>query len=82
MSADRPGAHSYEIRVAGAVGEGLLHAFTGMRAAHVRPCALLRIEVPGDDQDAADLIALLRERGHSVTSIRRCGPNPLHGGAA
>lgn len=77
MSEDGRKAHSYEIRVAGVMGEGLLQAFSGMRAGRLGSCALLRIEVPQGDWDAADIVALLGERGHFVTSIRRCAPKAL-----
>jgi hypothetical protein len=74
MSAERRHPIRYEIRIAGALSEGLAQALTGMRAAQVRPSALLRIEVRRDNWDAADIVARLRERGHVVTSIRRCRP--------
>ena len=74
MSAEVQGPRWYEIRVAGALGEALVRAFTGMRATRLEPGSLLRIEVPREDWDAADLTVLLGERGHAVRSVRRCGP--------
>ncbi len=73
MSAADGRASNYEIRVAGTLGEGLVQALPGMRVTEVRPCALLWIEVSDERWDAADIVALLGERGHSVTSVRRCG---------
>ena len=72
MSAEVQGPRWYEIRVAGALGEALVRAFTGMRATRLEPGSLLRIEEPREGWDAADITALLRERGHSVRSVRRC----------
>jgi hypothetical protein len=64
--------HAYEIRVAGTLGEGLLHAFADMHVMHLGPAALLRLEVPQESWDAADIVAVLCARGHSVSSVRKC----------
>jgi len=72
-AADHP-RRRYEIRVSGAIGETLVRAFAGMRAARLEPGALLRIEVAREDWDAGDITAQLRARGHFVRSVRRCEP--------
>jgi hypothetical protein len=70
--ANRP--RTYEIRVAGTIGEELGQAFSGMTAAEVSPCDLLRIEVTGEGCDAAEIALALHDRGHPVVSVRRCDP--------
>lgn len=69
---DRP--HTYEIRVAGSIGEELGQAFAGMKATEVSECDLLRIEVTDEGCDAAEIALALHDRGHPVVSVRRCDP--------
>jgi hypothetical protein len=71
---DTKGPHTYEIRIAGAIGEELGHAFSELKSAEVSPCDLLRIEVTSDNCDAAEIALALHDRGHPVMSVRRCDP--------
>ena len=71
MSNDRR-PRTYEIRVAGAIGEELCQAFSELQATEVSPCDYLRIEVTDEDCDAAEIALALHERGHPVVSVRRC----------
>lgn len=74
MNTDQEPSRGYEIRVAGALGEGLMHVFADMRVMRLGPGSLLRLEVPAQGWDAADIVAVLCARGHSVSSVRKCEP--------
>ena len=69
---DDSGPHTYEIRVAGAIGDELGQAFSELQATEVSPCDYLRIEVTNETCDAAEIALALHDRGHPVLSVRRC----------
>ncbi len=83
MIVQRQACQTYQFTVVGPLGPMLRAAFPGQQIVAIKPCTVIRLQVPADrDLDLVDLIGLFESAGVVVEDLyRSSAPDDSDAGA-